>query len=57
MGKSKLWARRSDRDLDKTITPTRPFEPLEPYRDDPSPNRSDDDLNESHRDDDQHDDD
>ena len=41
-----LWARRSDRDLDKTINPTKPFEPLEPWRDQPEPRRGDRDFNE-----------
>ena len=52
----RFLAKRSDRDLDKTITPTRPFEPLEPYRDEPRTDRSDTDFNEGRRDNDRRDD-
>ena len=47
-----LWTRRSDRDVDNVINPTRPFEPLEPWRDEPdTPRRGDRDFNEAHPDD------
>jgi len=53
-----LWAKRSDRDLDKVINPTRPFEPLEPWRDEPAtPHRGDRDFNEGRPDDDRRNDD
>jgi len=52
-----LWLRRSDRDLDKSINPTQPFEPLEPWRDDRRPDRGDTDFNEGRRDEKRDDDD
>lgn len=50
--------KRGDRDLDKVINPTRPFEPLEPYKDEERRDRTRDrDFNEGHRDNDDREDD